>query len=67
MIVVFSLILFLIIRKAEWTAWLVIPIGLLFDFFKLKPVGLSGLQILMLVSLCFLIWGNFWPDHRIKI
>lgn len=44
-------IFYLISLVKEVLLWLILPISLFFDLWKLKPLGLSGLQILLAIFL----------------
>ena len=44
-------IFYLISLLKEALLWLVLPLSLFFDLWQLKPLGLSGLQILLVVFL----------------
>lgn len=47
--------------------WLIVPIGLFLDLWDLKPLGWSGLEILLLAAIIAAITVNLRKNRKIKL
>jgi len=60
--------IFFITTKIEWLWGLVIPLGIVVDFWRLAPLGLTGLKIILLVMIFHLFRERFRPpEGKIKV
>ena len=61
-LLIISLLIYLLAKGNPRFYWLVLPIGLFFDFWRLNPLGYSGIKIIFFL---FLYW-RFVPSSKIN-
>jgi len=49
----FSLLFYFLVQRWKWTLWLILPFSLFLDLWGVKKLGVSGLEILLMI-------GFFW-------
>lgn len=57
-----SLLIFLLVKRQTRFFWLALPLGLIFDFWRLDPLGYSGIKMTFFL---FLYW-RFIPSPKIN-
>ncbi len=68
MTVLLSGLFFWMTGKAEFWAWLILPISLVLDLWGQKPLGSTGIKIAALTGLFWLLFpGLFKKEGRIKL
>jgi len=64
MVLILGLIIFAFSVQNENFVWLVLPFGLFLDFWRAKPLGYSGLEILALTVFFQIILGRYFGNRQ---
>ena len=57
MVLVFSILFYFLVQRWKWTLWLILPFSLFLDLWGVKKLGVSGLKILLIISIFWLVFG----------
>lgn len=58
MILIFSILFYLLGQKWKWFLWLILPLSIFLDLWKAQEFGISGLEILLMTGIIYLILGK---------